>query len=210
MCSCFTFIHQSTINFCHLQHLLCSAQTTGVNKQLFRVSGHIGSMRCWSVLIVSTELSFASQYVCNISQGQNTFTFFVLLGLMQSMISPSTLNHVTFMRQQSSVVMPFLHSPCLFVIFSSLSTGSFDDSASEHSSVGTVSTTTPSASSGGPYGTFSPLTAADNYSTTTTDSENDMFECSSNNNNNTSRNGNGSGRGSIDSSNSSSSTSIPR
>ncbi|XP_067948782.1 P2R1A-PPP2R2A-interacting phosphatase regulator 1-like isoform X2 [Watersipora subatra] len=69
---------------------------------------------------------------------------------------------------------------------SSLSTGSFDDSASEHSSVGAVSSAIHSTSSA-QCGTFSPLPTTDNYSSTTTDSESDMFDCNTNNNNANSR-----------------------
>ena len=73
-----------------------------------------------------------------------------------------------------------------FDFYSSLSTGSFDDSASEHSSIGAgsaMNNNTPTTSAHGPYG-FSPLTLTDNCSTTTTDSEGDMYDSTNTNNSN--------------------------
>jgi len=81
------------------------------------------------------------------------------------------------------VLTIFSHVTC-----SSMSTGSFDDSVSDHSSTGTVNHTAPPICPSLPssIGGFSPLTALDTYSTTTTDSESDMFDSTPNSNNNNS------------------------
>lgn len=67
----------------------------------------------------------------------------------------------------------------LRLLFSNLSTGSFDDSASEHSSAGTMNGTATSTMSNA-FG-FTPLLTAGSCSSTTTDSESEMSETSNTN-----------------------------
>ncbi|KAF6026572.1 FAM122B [Bugula neritina] len=186
----FLTLNASTSDLHHNFNFTPSPSPSPTRRVARRSLSPIVTLKPSALTAITHKRKLDSDTESGFSQPKRIFT-----GSSGSLLSPASLqlssqsNHLVQQlhsnnQMRNSVDMPSQRPQ----LHSSMSTGSFDDSVSDHSSTGTVNHTAPPICPSLPssIGGFSPLTALDTYSTTTTDSESDMFDSTPNSNNNNS------------------------